>query len=1114
VLDLGPELVARLRAVGRAHGATTAALVLAALEVVLHRWTGQDDLVLGAVASLRDRADLARTVGCLVGSAHLRVRLAPDLPFGEVLARARGALLDAAEAALAPAHAVAADVAGGTGDGGPMFHVLFNALPPRLALAPWGALEVELEDDEAPRTPVDLTLYVQERGSTVRLELVHDAWLLDGARALELGRQVEAVLAQAALEPARAIAAFELLTPEAAAALPDPGAPLARARGETLHGAFAAVAARAPDRVALVDERGAWTYGRLARRAAAVARALAAQGVAPGDRVAVWAHRSAPLAAALLGVLRAGAAFSVLDPEHPPARLAKQVERLAPAALLLVPLAGPVPADLDEALGSAPRLVIDDEVPAEVDVAVEVEDAPAHDDPRAVAYVAFTSGTTGTPKAVEGEHGPVTHFLAWQRATFGLGADDRVSVLSGLGHDPLLRDLFAPLLAGGSAHLPAPELRRDPTGLVAWLRAEQVTCVHATPALLSVLTAAPAAPLPDLRLVFTGGDRLTGGDARRLRAVAPAARLVGLYGTTETPQGVGAHEVAADLAPAATAPVGRGIDAVQLLVLGPGDRLAAPGERGELCVRTPHLTRGYLGDDALTRARFAPAPRPCAPWDRMYRTGDLARYAPDGAVELAGRGDRQVKVRGHRVELGEVEAALGRVPGVERAVAALRDGPAGPRLLAWASPRAGARLDPAALRLALAAALPEPAVPAAVGLVDAWPLTPNGKLDLARLVAPAPAEGASTRAGREPRTQTEEVIAALWAELLGRERVWLEDDFFALGGHSLLAVRMLGLLGERLGTLVPLAALLRAPTVAGLARELHARGVCEEEALVLDVRPTGALAPLWVLHPVGGHVVFARRLAAGIDPARPVLGIQAEGLDGRRPPLATVEAMAARYLELVRQRQPRGPYHLVGPSFGGLVAWEMARRLAAEGEQVGLLALLDTFAPGYPRRHRLPRRIVEHLLEAARRPTWPERRAYLAEHLVRLRRRRPGAPVKLQARYAERVREQLGDAALADVVRRVVAVNLEASMRYTPGPYPGRLLLLRASRRQRLPGWGFDDPTNGWSRLAGEVAVRPVDATHQRMVDLPAVDEVARLLDEALRAGDGRAESEERRAAA
>lgn len=571
---------------------------------------------------------------------------------------------------------------------------------------------------------------------------------------------------------------------------------------------------------------------------------------------------------------------------------------------------------------------------------------------------------------------------------------------------------------------------------------------------------AVTAALPDLRLALASGGRLVRAHAAALARIAPTARLVSLFEAPGAPPGVAVFDVDRDDDPAAgcpsaDVPAGRGIDGTQLLVLRPGGRPAGVGELGEVHVRAP---------------------------GGLLPTGDLGRHRPDGAVELAARRGRQVTLRGARVDLGAVEAALAQVPGVEGALAALRDGPAGPRLVAWAR---GALLHPAdgaALQRAAAAALPAPARPEAVVVVlDTWPLTSDGEVDLARLLAPQAAPAARRV---EPRTQLEARLVALSARLLGRERVGVHDD--ALPRDGLPAARLLATLGDALGARVPAAALRDAPTIARLARALHARGL--EEPLVVDLRPgdprPGDLGPpLWIVHDGAGHLQAGRRLAAALDVGRPVVGLQAPGLDGLRPPLDTVEALVERYLPLVRARQPRGPYHLVGPGLGGRVAWELARRLAAAGEEVGLLVLLDAFAPGYPRV--LP----------------PHRRA-LDRALALLAARRDGA--------APPASDEDDD----DALRAVAAACAAAAAGHAPGAYAGPVLLVRAARRPWRAGLCFDDPDNGWRPLArGGLDTRVVDATGEALLEAPAVDAVVAIIDQALDRALDRAQDRARRAA-
>ncbi|HEU0076635.1 MAG TPA: amino acid adenylation domain-containing protein, partial [Longimicrobiaceae bacterium] len=505
---------------------------------------------------------------------------------------------------------------------------------------------------------------------------------------------------------------------------------------------FAAHAAKSPEAPAISAAAQTWTYAELDAAANRIAHRLIDGGVRPGDVVAVYAHRSAALVRALLGAWKAGAAFAVLDPAYPPARLAAQASAARPTALLRISAAGEVPAEVAAALAETARTTVvlpagrDDGLGGFPSAAPAVSVGP--DD---LAYVAFTSGTTGTPKAIAGTHRPLAHFFGWYAMEFGIGEADRFSLLSGLAHDPLLRDVFAPLAVGGSIAIPDAGEIGTPGWLAGWMRDEGITVAHLTPAMGQVLaTASGDTRLPALRLACFGGDVLRARDVERLRALAPNAEAVNFYGATETPQAMGCFRLPADLAAVGPAvPVGRGIDGVELLVITPSGTLAVIGERGEIAVRTPYLSRGSLNDAELTAARFVPNPLTGDPADRVSRTGDLGRYRPDGAVEPAGRADGQVKVRGFRVELGEIEAALAKHPSVGEAVVAAHGEGEDRALVAYAVPREGAGIEAEALRAHLKSILPDYMVPAAFVAIAAVPLTANGKVDRRALPEPGSA---------------------------------------------------------------------------------------------------------------------------------------------------------------------------------------------------------------------------------------------------------------------------------------------------------------------------------------------------------------------------------------
>jgi len=822
-LVVSPELAAEVNALARREGATLFMVLLAALDVVLGRLAGQEDVVVGAPIAGRTRAETDRMVGLFLNSLALRTDLSGDPSFRELLGRVRESTLAAYAHQELPFERVLEEVRPERSLAhAPVFQVMLNLLNFEHGAFRGDGLEVAgAGSGGEPASKFDLTLYVGEGGGGIDVSLVYAADLFDAPRMRGLLAQLEGVLRQAAAAPETRVGALSLATEAARGILPDPARPIeAEAWRGAVHETFAAHAAQSPEAPAISAAAGTWTYAELDAAANRIAHRLIDGGVRPGEVVAVYAHRSAPLIRALLGTWKAGAAFAVLDPAYPPARLAAQAGASRPVALLRISAAGEVPAEVAAALAGTVRTTVvlsagrDDGLGgASAAPAVSV----AADD---LAYVAFTSGTTGTPKAIAGTHRPLAHFFGWYARELGIGEADRVSLLSGLAHDPLLRDVFAPLATGGRIVIPDPDPIGTPGWLAGWMRDEGITVAHLTPAMGQLLaTGSGDVRLPALRLACFGGDVLRAGEVERLRALAPDAKAVNFYGATETPQAVGCFRLPADLAEVGPAiPVGRGIDGVDLLVVTPSGTLAGIGERGEIAVRTPYLSRGYLNDAELTAARFVANPLTGDPADRVYRTGDLARWRPDGTIEFLGRTDLQVKVRGFRIEPGEIEARLAEHPGVREAVVMAReDVPGDVRLVAYLVGDA----DAESLRAHLSTALPEYMVPAAYVRLEALPLTPNGKPD--RKALPAPEHAADTDRYVAPRKPVEEVLAGIWAKVLRRERVGVHDSFFDLGGHSLLIMRLLANIQATFDLEISIRTVFSMPTLEAMAGEIERR---------------------------------------------------------------------------------------------------------------------------------------------------------------------------------------------------------------------------------------------------------------------------------------------------
>lgn len=806
------DVARRLRELGGGEGATPFITMLAAFELLLLRHSGQEDIVVGIPDAGRVHPETESLVGCFVNTLALRTGLGGDPSFRELLGRVRDTALDAYEHRDVPFERVLNEVQPERRlDRTPVFQVFFNMLPFEPAALRLNGVEAEIVTAPEVGAKFDLTLYVSGDGR--ELTLVHNADLFTSERAEEMLDQYAGLLAAVAADPDAPASAHSLVTEGARTVLPDPAAPLRRSWDGSLLDAFRAQAGRVPDRVAVTDPQVSWTYRQLADRAAGVAGRLRAAGIGSHDVVAVPGHRSAGLVAALLGIWGAGAAFLVLDPEEPPARLAEQVRQVGPKGWISPLGAGDeLPSALREALdASAVRLV--DEDPGTGVPRAFPGTATGPDD---LAYVGFTSGSTGRPKGVLGPHGPLAHFVSWFPGAFGLTDTDRFALLSAPGHDPMLRDVFVPLSLG--ATLSVPDFAADGAGQLAdWLTEDRITVAGLTPATLDFLLAGgeyTGKPNDVLRHVFLGGERLHGRHIERARRYAPGVNCVNVYGATETPQVMSTHQVQD---PAGEIPVGHGIDGVQLLVTTPAGRQAGIGELGEIHVRTPYLAAGYLDDAALTAERFLTVPGDTV---RRYRTGDLGRYLPDGAVQFEGRADRQVQIRGHRVEPAETEARLREHPAVADC-AVVPDGEEGPgrRLVAHIVPAGDPAPTADELRTHARAALPAHMVPAVFAPIAALPVR-GGKVDHAALPSVAGTAPEPSAAYTAPRDRTEELLTGIWADVLAVPRVGVHDNFFALGGHSLLATVITHRVREQFGVNVALRSLFEQPTVAGLAKEI------------------------------------------------------------------------------------------------------------------------------------------------------------------------------------------------------------------------------------------------------------------------------------------------------
>lgn len=974
-LRLDPALSASLKSLSHREGASLSMTLLAAFNILLHRLSGQDDILVGMPVARWNRAEFERLVGIFVNTMVVRTHFSGSLSFRDVLTQVRETMLDVHEhqdmpfeelvGALDPLRDLHRT---------PLFQVFFNHLNmqfrpvqiPGLEVEPFGEFEVE--------SKFDLTLYLQEVGDSISLMLVYNEQLFEDSRMTALLGQYARLLEQVCDDPLLPVGRYSLLT--TSAWVPDPSVTLEDRCLGRVHSRFLERAAEAPDRIAVVDQDTAWSYGELDRFSAGLASWLRGHGVGPGDTVAVYGHRSAPLVLALFGILRAGAAFCIFDPAYPGLRLARCLRAAKPKAWLQMAAAAAPSQDLEaaiaETVGSC-RLTVpkgpEVSLVSELSASRDFLD-PDHSD--CPAYVTFTSGTTGEPKCVLGTHSPLSHFVDWHVRHFGLENTDRFSMLSGLAHDPLLRDVFTPLSIGATLSIPAPDDILSPGRLRQWMEQQQITVAHLTPAmgaLLAVPSGEPgevSSPLSALRYAFFGGDVLTAGNVALLTDIAPQVRCINFYGATETPQAmawcradpVPAGPLSRDAAaPPRPIPIGLPIADTQVLVLNSAGKLAGVGELGEIHIRTPYLSKGYVNDETLTRQRFLTNPFTGRDGDRLYRTGDLGRYRPDGLVEFAGRADQQVKIRGYRIEPGEIEAALSSHPGIRDCAVVARGITAEEKQLAaylvtWDEHR----LDPGELREYLRKLLPDYLIPAEFIVLQAMPLSPNGKVDR-RTLASGKELAPSLRRYAPPRNHTETVMTGIWSQVLGVEHVGVFDNFFELGGHSLAATRLTAQLRSVFGIDLPLQALFLEPTVAGLAKYLRydagTRSYRYTSAIprwncLVPAQPRGSRIPFFFVAGYQGPddtLLVLSRFISHLGPDQPVFGFRPRWADGSGEAYASVEEAAQEFLAELRTVQPNGPYLLGGYCVGGVIAVEIARQLMRAGEKIGLLILLDTERP-------------------------------------------------------------------------------------------------------------------------------------------------------------------------
>jgi amino acid adenylation domain-containing protein len=806
-----PALSRALRELSRATGSTLFMTLLAAFQALLARYTGQRDIVVGSPIAGRTRTETEGLIGFFVNTLALRTDLSGDPTFRELLHRVREGAFGAYEHQELPFERLVEELRPERSlSHSALFQVLFTLQNSAVPTPHLAGLEVESVRLERGIARFDLTLYLRDEADGLGALLEYNTDLFDAATAGRMLGHYQTLLESIVADPDRRISSLPLLTaPERDQALVEWNAVPEGAPAETIHRLLEAQAARTPDAVAVECEGSAITYRELHHRAGRLAGILRDRGVGPEVIVGICLERSVEMVVGLLGILKAGGAYLPLDPAYPAERLGLMLAD-AGAAVLLTQRA------LLERLPSAGAevLCLDamEETPADRG-GPPVESGSTGEN---LAYVIYTSGSTGRPKGVQVTHGAVANLLASMREVTGLNSEDRVLAISSLTFDIAALELLLPLMVGARLAIAPREAAMDGRLLAAELVRTGTTTLQATPTTWAVLVESGWSGLPGLK-ALSGGEALPAALASEL--LARGLRLWNLYGPTETTIYSSGGAVRAGATPV----IGSPIAATGLYLLDPHLNLVPIGVPGELYIAGAGLARGYLQRPGLTAERFLPDPFATTPGARMYRTGDLMRRHPDGGLEFLARADHQIKLRGFRIELGEIETALAGHPAVRQVVVMVReDGPGEKRLVAYVVPAQGDPPDAAGLRAHLQRTLPDYMVPGAFVLLADLPRTANGKLDRSALPAPDRERSEPGSTWVAPRNAVEEVLAGIWVDVLGLDRVGVHDDFFALGGHSLLATRVVARIAAALGVELPLRVIFEAPTVAGQAERLLA----------------------------------------------------------------------------------------------------------------------------------------------------------------------------------------------------------------------------------------------------------------------------------------------------
>lgn len=938
VIHFSQQLTIMLHSLSRREGVTLFMTLLAAFQTLLYRYTNQEDIVIGSPVAGRNRRETEGVIGFFTNTQILRTNLSGNPPFRTLLQRVREVVLGAQENQDVPLEKLV-EIAKPSRNPSynPLFQVMFSLQNDVMSCPEFPGLRSSSIDIDSRTAKFDLSLSITQGANELTVAMEYNTDLFDAETIMRMLEHLRMLLQGVVANPDQQLAETNLLTAierwKMLTVWNDTG--VSYSRDNCIHELFEDQVDKNPDAVAVVFETDYLTYDQLNRRANQVARYLRKRGVGPDVLVGVFMERSLEMLIGLLGILKAGGAYVPLDPTYPTARL----------ALMLDDMQGSVVLTQARLLGDLPKyrgqiVCLDRDQPAIGREADSNLGYIVH--PDNLVYVIYTSGSTGIPKGVMNTHKAIYNRLSWMQDTYQLTAADSVLQKTPISFDVSVWELFWPLLAGSRLIVARPDGHRDGAYLANLIAEQQITILHFVPSMLQVFLEEQLLDrCRSLKYVICSGEALSTELLERFYCHLDA-ELHNLYGPTETAIDVTFWKCEPN-DQKQIVPIGRPIANMEIYLLDACLEPVPIGMLGEIHIGGVGLARGYLMRPDLTAEHFIPHPFTAELGARLYRTGDLGRFLPDGNIEFVGRSDQQTKIRGVRIEMGEIEATLVRHPTVRESVVLAHEDAIGDKhLVAYVVPRGGVAPTSSELRGALKEVLPEYMVPFTFVTLAELPLMPNGKVNRGALPAPDEFQSDQHVGYIAPRDPVETHLAGIWEELLDIGQIGIRNDFFNLGGNSLLAIRLMSRIEKLFGQDLPVSALFMDPTIEGLAKTIRARTHRTQHSSVIEIQPKGSERPLFCI--ANGNVLCYAELARYMYPEYPLLVLQFPEFSEETIP-TSVEETARRYVRDLRVVQREGPYTLIGYCSGGFIAAEMARQLLECREEIALLALIDTVLP-------------------------------------------------------------------------------------------------------------------------------------------------------------------------